>query len=109
MLWRIPADTHGQRIGAMFNLPTNTPYGHLGAPSRACCGSGRGWNALEAKEKPIRARSKRRTDRSVDVELQPFLVDHALPQRDLCIDERVELLGRAVGRKARHGLEAFLG
>jgi hypothetical protein len=23
MLWRIPADTHEQRIGTMFNLPTN--------------------------------------------------------------------------------------
>src|SRR5207245_9516995 len=51
----------------------------------------------------------RRTDASVDVELQPFFVDHALPQRDLRIDERVELLGRAVGGEARHGLEAFLG
>jgi len=31
MLWRIPADNHEQRIGTMFNLPTNTPYGPLGA------------------------------------------------------------------------------
>ena len=36
---------------------------------------------------------------SVDVELQPFLVDHALPQRDLRCDERVELGRRAVGGK----------
>src|SRR6266851_6729373 len=46
-------------------------------------------------------------DGSIDVELQPLLVDHALPKRDLCIDEAFELLGCAVGREARHGLEAL--
>jgi hypothetical protein len=51
----------------------------------------------------------RKTGPSIDVERQPFLADHALPQRDLGINEGVELLGRAVGGDARHGLEAVLG
>src|SRR5215216_2385359 len=46
---------------------------------------------------------------SVDVELQPFLVDHALPQRDLAGDELVELGRRAVGGEARHLGKALLG
>src|SRR5215211_7237279 len=36
---------------------------------------------------------------SVHVELQPFLVDHALPQRDLAGDEFLELGRRAVAGK----------
>src|SRR5689334_11321229 len=47
--------------------------------------------------------------RSVHVHLQPFLVDHALPEGDLGVDEAVELLGRAVGCEAGHGREALDG
>ena len=36
--------------------------------------------------------------RSVRVELQPLLVDHALPERDLGVDERLEVGGRADGQ-----------